>query len=246
MDEALIVPRRCNGPPDSGNGGYTCGLVAGLVGGPAEVTLRAPPPLERPLRVERDGEAVRVFDGETLVAEGRPGDPGLEPPEPPSLAMAVDASAAGSELWASGHPFPTCVTCGPDRRPGDGLRIFPGEVPDAAMFAAPWTPDGSLVEAEADPGVPAPWSWAALDCPSSAPVASGGWRAPCVLGRLTARLDGEVEPREPHLVISWLIERDGRKHHSGSALFTAGGELRGLARALWIELRSASPRRRAV
>jgi hypothetical protein len=28
----MIVPARYNGPPDSGNGGYTCGLVAAIVG----------------------------------------------------------------------------------------------------------------------------------------------------------------------------------------------------------------------
>ena len=47
---AMIVPGRFNGPPDSGNGGYTCGLVAGLLGEVAEVTLRLPPPLDRELR----------------------------------------------------------------------------------------------------------------------------------------------------------------------------------------------------
>jgi hypothetical protein len=54
------IERRYNGPAGSANGGYTCGLVARLVGGPcAEVTLRRPPPLGRPLRVGRkDGGRV--------------------------------------------------------------------------------------------------------------------------------------------------------------------------------------------
>ena len=48
---AVMIPRRFNGPPDSGNGGYSCGVVAALLDAPAvEVTLRAPPPLERELR----------------------------------------------------------------------------------------------------------------------------------------------------------------------------------------------------
>jgi hypothetical protein len=50
----LTIPARFNGPPSSANGGYTCGLVAGLVGTEvASVSLRAPPPLERPLAVRR-------------------------------------------------------------------------------------------------------------------------------------------------------------------------------------------------
>jgi hypothetical protein len=235
VPDTLTIPRRCNGPPDSANGGYTCGLVAGMIGKASKVALRAPPPLERPLEVRHEGSTVRVLDGETLVAEGRPGEPDVEPPEPPSLAEAERACERGREPWARDHPFPTCVTCGPDREPGDGLRIFPGELSDRGVFAAPWTPNPSL--AAPDGSVPAPWVWAALDCPSSAPVAMGEWRAPCVLASLTAQLEGVVEAGEPHVIVSWLLGRDGRKHHSGSALFTADGELRGVARALWIELR---------
>jgi len=50
MDELVIDPR-FNGPVGSANGGYTCGLVAGLLDGIAEVTLRRPLPLGRPLPV---------------------------------------------------------------------------------------------------------------------------------------------------------------------------------------------------
>ncbi|HSI81676.1 MAG TPA: hypothetical protein VK919_13595 [Solirubrobacterales bacterium] len=236
MEATITIPGRCNGPPDSANGGYSCGLVADLVGGAAEVTLRSPPPLERPLEVRAEGDRVQVFDGETLVAEGRPGDPGVEPPAPPDLALATSAAEAGRERWADGHPFPTCVTCGPDRAPGDGLRIFPGPLPGGEIFAAPWTPDPSL--AGDDGAVEAPWVWAALDCPSSAPVNGGeGW-SPVVLARLTARLERSVAAGEPHVIVAWPIGADGRKHHTGSALFDRGGALCGIARALWIELRN--------
>jgi hypothetical protein len=49
MKEQLRVDRRFCGPPNSGNGGYTCGLVANFIDGPAEVILRRPPPLNRQL-----------------------------------------------------------------------------------------------------------------------------------------------------------------------------------------------------
>jgi hypothetical protein len=51
VSDPIVIDRRFRGPPESGNGGYTCGLVAGRVDGPAEVTLRLPPPLEEPLTV---------------------------------------------------------------------------------------------------------------------------------------------------------------------------------------------------
>jgi len=69
VSETIVVERRYRGPEESGNGGYTCGIVAALLDGDAEVTLRVPPPLERPLRVDRGQGEVRVLDGETLVAE---------------------------------------------------------------------------------------------------------------------------------------------------------------------------------
>ena len=61
--EITIAKRFC-GPPTSGNGGYSSGRVAALVGNPAEITLRAPPPLDAALRVERTDSVVRVMHGE--------------------------------------------------------------------------------------------------------------------------------------------------------------------------------------
>ena len=50
-------------------------------------------------------------------------------------------------------------------------------------------------------------------------------------------LAADVEAARPHVIVSWPIAVDGRKRHAGSAIFTADGELRAYARALWIELR---------
>ena len=140
----LTIPARFNGPPGSANGGYAAGLVAGLVGSEvASVSLRAPPPLERPLAVVRDNGGVELRDGDTLVAEGNPDELLLDVPDPVSPADAAAASEAGREHWCAVHPFPTCVVCGPKRASGDGLRVFPGELRDG-VFAADWTPDESI------------------------------------------------------------------------------------------------------
>ena len=77
--ETVTIDRRYRGPLRSANGGYACGLLGSRVGAGAEVTLRLPPPLERPLTIRRDGERLVLEDGDLLVAEAVAGDPGLEP-----------------------------------------------------------------------------------------------------------------------------------------------------------------------
>jgi hypothetical protein len=47
MAEQVVIDKRFRGPRDSGNGGYSCGALAGfLEGQAAEVTLRLPPSLQ--------------------------------------------------------------------------------------------------------------------------------------------------------------------------------------------------------
>ena len=69
----LVIDRKFRGPTESANGGYTCGVLASFMHGPAEVTLRLPPPLERPLEVRTDG-ALELKDGNAIVAEAAPAE----------------------------------------------------------------------------------------------------------------------------------------------------------------------------
>ncbi len=48
MTETIVIDRRFNGPTNSGNGCYVCGLLASTIEGSAEVTLHKPLPLARP------------------------------------------------------------------------------------------------------------------------------------------------------------------------------------------------------
>ena len=239
MTAELRIDRRFCGPPDSGNGGYTCGLVAATVPGPAEVTLRRPPPLDTPLRVERRGDGVRVLDGDVLVAEGAvaSADLGVDVPDPVGVDAAAGA-AARSPLHEhpEEHPFPTCFVCGPQRAPVDGLRILVGPVAGRDVAADAWTPSADLAGTD---GVVRPeFVWAALDCSGGV----GSWLVeplegnPYVLGRLAVRIRGVVRAGEPHAVVGWCIGVDGRKRTAGSAIFTAAGDLAGVARATWIQL----------
>ena len=240
MTETLTIPARFNGPPGSANGGYTCGRVAQLVGAEeVEVSLRTPPPLERPLDVVRDGERVELRDGDTLVAEGGPTELLMEVPGPLPRGEVADAEEAGRETWTAKHPFPTCVVCGPDRDAGDGMRIFPAALPGHdGLHGACWTP--SEQDGDGDGWVRPELVWAALDCPTSAPVANFGEGPPMVLASLAARLGCPVRVAEPHTILSWSLDVDGRKRRAAAALYDSDGILVCASRALWIELRQSA------
>ena len=45
ITDCLEIPGRFNGPPGTAHGGFACGAIARYVDGPAEVSLRSPPPL---------------------------------------------------------------------------------------------------------------------------------------------------------------------------------------------------------
>jgi hypothetical protein len=240
MSDPIVIGYRFHGPPDSGNGGYACGLVAAHVDGPAEVTLRRPPPLDTPLAVASgDDGSARVLDGDELVAEGKPRDDdlGIDVAVPVSIAEA-EAAGAASRLHQhpEEHPFPTCFVCGPQRAADDGLRIIVGPVAGRGVAADAWTPAPDL--AGADGAVRPEFVWAALDCSGGI----GSWDEdtrdgnPFVLGRLAATIRGPVRAGAPHAVIGWRIGLDGRKLGAGSAMFTDAGELVALARATWIQL----------
>lgn len=230
----MILPQRFNGPPASCNGGYAAGRLAGELGpGVVEVTLRVPPPLERELHVARTGEGVELWDGETLVAGARPGalDDVLESLGTPVGLDDARAAAARSPFLAEGaHPFPTCFGCGP-QAPADALHNLAGPLGDG-RYACDCRFDASLA---GDDGVVAPAVvWAALDCPTSAPIAAPG--AVQVLGRMTAQVLAPVRPDTEYVVVAWPLGADGRKKHAASVLLAPDGTPAAAARATWISL----------
>jgi hypothetical protein len=240
VTETLTIPARFNGPPGSANGGYTCGRVAQLMGvEEVEVSLRKPPPLEQPLEVVRAGERVELREADALVAEGRPAELLLDVPDAVAREEVAAAEEAGRERWTAKHPFPTCVVCGPERDPGDGMRVFPVALPGRdGLFGACWTP--RELEGDGHGAVRPELVWAALDCPTSAPVANFGEGPPMVLASLAARIGCTVRVGEPHTILSWGLEVDGRKRRAASALYDSDGVSICASRALWIELRGGS------
>ena len=232
QSDEVHIPRRFRGPPTSGNGGYVCGLVAEWIGGPAEVRLLAPIPLETPLHRRRDDSEVTLSDAEAVYARGRPLHEGidLDVPVPPDEAELEAAALAfpGSD----GHPIPGCFVCGTERTPGDGLCIYAGESPHRDVAVAEWTPDEEF--AGEDGHVDERFIWAALDCPSY--FGLGEPRPLALLAKLAARIERRVLPGERLRVTAWEREREGRKHRSATAIHDEKDQLVALADALWIEI----------
>jgi hypothetical protein len=227
MGEARVtIDRRYRGPRTSANGGYAAGLLGSRLAGAAQVTLRLPPPLERPLTVRRDGDRLLLEDGDALVAEATPGDPGVTPPTPPSAAVA-DEAASGVGAW--GPPdFAECFVCGV-RDDGSGLGVRPGPVPgDDGLVATTW------IAHDVSPEV----VWAAIDCPGAYAAGDPG-RGAMVLGRMTARVDRLPEEGERCVVVGWPLGEDGRKLFAGTALYGASGDVLAVARQVWILPRNA-------
>ncbi|MEY9862362.1 hypothetical protein ABH935_008007 [Catenulispora sp. GAS73] len=230
----LTISRRFNGPPHSGNGGYVSGMLAQLFleefgdtpGAKVEVTLRKPPPLEKPLTIRQpaESESLRLLDGSTVIAEAELVEAAGELVEPVSYDEALTAAKGYAGL--SGHPFLTCFVCGPDHP--TGLHVFPGPVPGRkGVVAAPWTPAEDAVGPE--------FVWAALDCP-------GGWSAgdlagrPMVLGRMSVEMldEAPIAAGERYVVLGRHLRTEGRKTFTVSALYGPSGEPVASAEAVWI------------
>lgn len=230
MSDLATIEPRFKGPPRSGNGGYTCGILGSLIGDSAEVTLKVPPPLETPLEVVEEGGEWLLKDGETIVATGHATELNIEVPGSVSFEEAQQAEAGYSGFeW---HAFPECFVCGPDRNEHDGLRLFPGPVEGQQLVASHWLPDQDV--AGEFGAVSTRIVWAALDCPSYFGGTLAGYPPFAVLGRLAAKLLKPVEVNKPHVVIGWPIGADERKWHGGTAIYDADGDLKAFARATWV------------
>jgi hypothetical protein len=232
--ETIIVPARFSGPPNSGNGGYTCALLARHVGNPAEVTLRKPIPIDREMRVIAEDGTFKLLDSEVLIAEGNPASIVLELPNPVSFTEAQRVAEQSPAF--KDHPFPTCFVCGPQRAPGDGLRIFPGMIKESAIgytFACPWMPAREFSHTNGE--IKPEFIWSAMDCPTGF---AGGfpYLGKLVTGRLAVKLVAPVKAEEQCVIMSWPLGIEGRKHHAAAALFGEDGTVRAEAKATWIKL----------
>ena len=227
----IRLPARFNGPDGSANGGYASGALACELAPPdghgLQVVLRRPPPLEVELSVRDDG----LYDGEHLVAEAQRADVSGDVPR-----VTVEEAEQAQQRYSGfvSHAFPRCFTCGPERAPGDGLRIFPGSVGRDGLVAAVWEPPAGLAD---DSGVVAPVVlWAALDCPSGMAVIEQT-RTPAVLGKLAVVRHAPVLAGRRYVVVGWPREGAGRRSlPAASALLDEDSGVVAQADAVWVSV----------
>lgn len=229
MPDSLVIDPRFRGFDKVAQGGYTSGLLARRLGGPARVKLRGPVPMGEPLLVEADGERIQLRGESGVLAEAEQAELALEVPEQvsPERAAAVASAYPGHHA----HPYPECFCCGPAREPDDGLRIFPAPLAEGSdLLAALWEPGDGLGE---DGLLPPEIIWAAFDCPqlwalmlSSPPDSTDHV--------VTASLETEIRRPVPaagrYAIASWPMGVEGRRHYAGGALFDAAGELLAVSR----------------
>ena len=229
----VSIDKQFCGPLGSGNGGYSAGLFAQVIDGPASVTLHAPPPLQRPITVEpADGDGFVAQCDAVKIATVQPASVDISPPEipgAPSVRLARERYIREND---PGHPFPHCFVCGVRREDGDGLRIFTGPIEGSEVNADYWTPADNF--GDEDGFVRPEFVWSALDCPGG--IALRTWPTMALLGRLGVEIKRRPKTGEQLLVAGWRTGQDGRKHFSSSALFDADGRVIAASNAVWIEL----------
>ena len=230
--QTIVIPQRFCGPPNSGNGGYSCGILAKNIPGPSRVRLHSPPPLDRPLTLAEMDDCWVLTDKEQLIGKAIAAELNLEVPSAPSLEQAMSARKAyPQELQRN---FGSCFVCGPERSVGDGLRLFSGKVDSTDLVACDWEPSPDLLDSQGN--VASEFVWSALDCPSFFALDLGPDRA-SLLAQMTCSIDKPVPDGEPLIVYAWKVRVDGRKGFSAAALSTANGEILARAEHLWIEVK---------
>ena len=226
------IPARFNGPANSGNGGYSCGVLAAFIGGSCKVRLHVPPPLDKQLSVHsQDDGRFEMRDGETVVGTAVAERLEMDIPAAPSLEQAEQASKGF--LCYEQHEYPSCFVCGPNRHEGDGLCLFPGPVDSWEMLACCWQPSPDLLDEQGN--VRAEIIWSALDCPGFFAAVGESLQA-TLLGELTADIRAPVPGSEPLVVFAWPLGREGRKLYGGVAIANASGDILASARSVWIAL----------
>jgi len=241
MDDTVIIARGFNGPRLSGNGGYVGGVMAERferhfrTGGAVEITLRAPVPIATPLQVVRADDALLLKQGDTVLCEARAGAVDhLEPPPPPSdWADVMRRGVIGGSPEDS--DFHWCIVCGRGRGVGDGLRVLGTHGPGPGRSLSCYLPHANHADAEGR--IKPEFLWGALDCPGAWAVQEvDDWR-PALTGRLTAKVIEPPKVGERCAVVGWKIGADGRKLHSGTALYTEAGRLCAIGHCTWILLK---------
>ncbi|MFT5816409.1 MAG: hypothetical protein ACI9VT_004188 [Psychroserpens sp.] len=232
MSETITINQRFNGSPTAGNDGYSCGLLAARLTGPAKVRLYAPAPLNKPLALTVADSLVQMHDGDTLIGQAEAFEFELNLPMTPTLACARDASARYP--CKDKHIYQTCFVCGTHRCADDALCLYPGPVTDWSLLACVWQPNASLLNSSGD--ICDEYIWAALDCPGYFAAVGENLRI-ALLGELNGKILASISGDQELVVFSWPLGRDGRNLYSGVAIANAQGQVLAYSHTTWIKRR---------
>ncbi len=248
IDQISIDEKYC-GPPDTANGGYLAGKLAGYFdssgsGSTINVSLRAATPLDKALNIieaaSDSGKTLQLMDGEKLLAIASEADMHIAKPRLPTVK-----NIAAARMQCAGyvnHPFPHCFVCGPKRPLGDGLAIYPGPLVNETLgamstcVASEWVLTADLKDSQGC--VKQEFIWAALDCISAFAILEdpdNQGLVPMVLGKLSASIKAALT-RDKAYVMAWPLKREGRKAFANSAVFNQQQECIAVGQALWVSL----------
>jgi hypothetical protein len=251
----LTVPAKFNGPPASGNGGYSCGVVAAAFDGPASVSLRRPVPLDRPLDLRSaENGSLCAFAGDELIAEAVAAPPLAAWPGP--AVTLAEARAAHDRFDApSDGVFDHCFVCG--RARPDGFGVFSGPLEDGRqaahtevgeddryderhsvddIVASPWTPPSWA--ADSDGKVRPEFVWSTLDCPGYFAL-HGTDLEVAYLVRQQVEIITPLRTGVEYVVVGRALERSGRKGLAATAILDADGEVLAHGECLLVVPRAA-------
>lgn len=230
----VTVPSRFNGPPASGQGGYTSGVLAGHLEGPATVSLRRPVPLDEPLDIrviQADAKAeggpavpshtdarLGAFDpaGE-LVVEALGASPLASWEAPPVTPKAAHRAKERFVPPADGT-FDRCFVCG--RARDDGFHVHPGPVAGTDLVASPWTPPAWA--ANEDGEVRPEFVAAALDCPGYFALHGADLKL-AFLALQQSEVLAPVRAGVDCVAVGRPLGRDGRKGFAATAIVDSAG-----------------------
>jgi hypothetical protein len=237
--DAIVVERRFEGPPGSGQGGWSSALFADRLPYRATVSLRAPIPFERPLRIEADGEGHRLVDdarraadgGPTVIMTAREWTPNV----PDTSPVTIDAARAARGAFTTfvvPHPVPDCFSCG-TRHDTMGVHACPL---DDGRLATDWTvPDWAD-----HPTASTAALWAALDCTAAFYVGFVPEVRRVVTVQYAVEVLRPVTVGETLALVAWPGDHDpawdGRKRGACSIAFDDAGRITARARSFWVSL----------
>lgn len=236
-----ILSQRFCGPPKTGNGGFTAGILVEAAGTEtAEIRLLSPTPVETSIIIESEkGLRGVIYDDTkkvlaTLKSIADEDFPDYKLPKVPDLDEAKKVSALYPGFTT--HPFPTCFVCGPKREVNDGMRIFVGPASEQIGFenlmAGHWLPNESVATQNGfvrDAAI-----WGALDCP-------GGFSAVLdkpqliVLSKIRGKIIERPITGENYIIMSWRLQKLTRAFKVMTAIFESDSKrLFAIAEALWL------------